>query len=156
MSRISSCPGAELVEKGASEPCSLRSGRRVFKPRDCRLRGERCPALGTATDRELQKRIVPEPVEVVAVLVAASDGEGARRDEFYHLVPDAALVAGIGHRFGKPPTHARSSLSLAQQQQARVGGLVAAVEIDCEFLAADGWQIEGKRRIVGHGGCGVA
>jgi len=45
-------------------------------------------------------------------------------------------------------------LSLPQQQQARVGGPVAAVEIHCEFLAADGWQVEGKQRIVGHGGCG--
>jgi hypothetical protein len=23
------------------------------------------------------------------------------------------------------------------------------------FLAADGWKIKGKQRIVGHGGCGV-
>jgi hypothetical protein len=35
-------------------------------------------------------------------------------------------------------------LSLPQQQQARVGGPVAAVEIHCEFLEADGWQVEGK------------
>jgi hypothetical protein len=31
----------------------------------------------------------------------------------------------------------------------------AAVKIDCEFLAADSWQVEGKQRIVGHGGCGA-
>ena len=35
-----------------------------------------------------------------------------------------------------------------------VGGLIAAVEIDCELLGVDGWQIEGKRRSVDHG-CGV-
>jgi hypothetical protein len=33
--------------------------------------------------------------------------------------------------------------------------LVAAVKINCEFLAADRWRVEGKRRIVGHGGCGA-
>jgi len=33
---------------------------------------------------------------------------------------------------------------------------VPAVKIYCEFLAVDGWQVEGERRIVGHGGCGVA
>ena len=48
-----------------------------------------------------------------------------------------------------------SGAGLPQQQKAGVRGLVAAVKIDCEFLAADGWQIEGKRRIVGHGGCGA-
>jgi hypothetical protein len=33
--------------------------------------------------------------------------------------------------------------------------LIAAFEIDGEFLAADGGQIERKQRIVGHGGCGT-
>jgi hypothetical protein len=27
--------------------------------------------------------------------------------------------------------------------------------VRCEFPAADGWQVEGKRRIVGHDGCGA-
>jgi hypothetical protein len=35
-------------------------------------------------------------------------------------------------------------------------GLVAAVKIHCEFLAADRWQVEVKRRIGVHDGCGVA
>src|SRR6202011_2179514 len=42
-----------------------------------------------------------------------------------------------------------------QQQQTGIGRLVAAVKIYCEFLAADTWKVEGKRRIVGHGGCGA-
>src|SRR6266446_5950931 len=46
------------------------------------------------------------------------------------------------------------ALRLAQQQQTGIGGLGAAVKIYCEFLAADDWQVEGERRIVGHGGCG--
>jgi hypothetical protein len=33
--------------------------------------------------------------------------------------------------------------------------LIAALEIDGEFLAADGGQIEREQRIVGHGGCGT-
>jgi hypothetical protein len=33
--------------------------------------------------------------------------------------------------------------------------LVAAVKINCEFLAVDRWQVEGKRYSVGHGGCGA-
>jgi hypothetical protein len=32
--------------------------------------------------------------------------------------------------------------------------LVTAVKINCDFLAADGWKVKGKQRIVGHGGCG--
>jgi hypothetical protein len=33
--------------------------------------------------------------------------------------------------------------------------LVAAVKINCEFLTADRWKVEGKQRIVAHGGCGA-
>jgi hypothetical protein len=32
---------------------------------------------------------------------------------------------------------------------------MAAIKINCEFLAAYGWQVEGKQLIVGHGGCGA-
>jgi hypothetical protein len=70
-------------------------------------------------------------------------------------VPDAIRIAAIRHRIGKPPAHAELALRLSQQQQARIGRLVAAIKIDCEFLAANGWQVEGEQRIVGHGGCGA-
>ena len=56
---------------------------------------------------------------------------------------------------GEPPAHPELALRLPQQQQAAIRGLVAALKIYCEFLAADGWQVEGKRNIVGHGGCGA-
>jgi hypothetical protein len=45
---------------------------------------------------------------------------------------------------------------LSQQQHAPIGGLVAAFKINCEFLAANRWKVERKRRIVVHGGCGGA
>lgn len=48
-------------------------------------------------------------------------------------------------RSREPAAHAELGLSLPQQQQARVGRLVAAVKIHREFLAANGWQVEGKR-----------
>ncbi len=54
-------------------------------------------------------------------------------------VPDAGLVAPVGHGVGQPPAHAKPPLSLAQQEQTSVGGLVAALEINCELLALDGW-----------------
>jgi hypothetical protein len=53
---------------------------------------------------------------------------------------DAVGIAAVRHRSGEPPANAKPALSLPQQQQARVGGLIAAVEINCEVLAADGWQ----------------
>ena len=104
---------AALVDQGTGEPRRIRFSRRILQTRDRRLRGQRRSALGRPPDGKLQQRIVPQPVEVVAILVAAGDGEGARRDEFHHLVPDAGLVAPIGHGVGESPTDTEPPLRLA-------------------------------------------
>ena len=108
-----------------------------------------------AADRELQQRIVPQPVVVVAVLVAAGDGRGPRHHQLEHRVANAALVTVVGHRIGDPPAHAELPLGLANEQQPGVGRLLAALEIDCELLAPDGCQVELERDILHHGGCGA-
>jgi hypothetical protein len=80
---------------------------------------------------------VAQPVEVVSIFVAAGDRCGTRHHHFEHRVLDAVMVAPIGHRVRKPPAHPKLALRLSHQQQAAIGGLVATVKIDCEFLAAD-------------------
>jgi hypothetical protein len=114
------------------------------------------PVCGQAADGGLHERIVAQPVVVNGVLVSARDRHGASGHHLEHLMQDAVRVATVWHRSREPPAHAEPALRLPQQQQARVGGLVAAVKIHCEFLAVDGWQVEGKRRIGVHDGCGVA
>ena len=88
------------------------------------------------------------------VMISSRDASTVLSSSIW-LVPDAVGIAAIRHRFGKPPAHTELALRLPQQQQAAVRRLVAAVKINCEFLAADGWQVEGKRHIVGHSGCGA-
>ena len=113
------------------------------------------PGLRTAADRDLHERIVPQPVEIDGILVSARDRRHALRHHLEHGVQDAVRIAAIRHRFGKPPAHTELALCLPEQQQTGIGRLVAAVKIYCEFLASDTWKVEGKRRIVGHGGCGA-
>ena len=96
-----------------------------------------------------------QPIEVVSILVAAGNRRHPRHQHFEHRMSDATLIAPIRHGVRKPPAHTDRALRLSQQQEAAIGGLVAAVKINCEFLAADRWKVEGKRRIVGHGGCGA-
>ena len=120
---------------------------------DCEASG--APVVRTAADRDLHQRVMPQPVEVDGILVAARDRRDARHHHLENLVPDAARIAAIRHRIGKPPAHPELALRLPQQQQTAVRGLVAAVKINCEFLAPDRWQVEGKRCSVGHGGCGA-
>jgi hypothetical protein len=69
-------------------------------------------------------------------------------------VAHARRIAAIPQGISKARTNPNLLLSTAQQQQPRIARLAAAVEIDCEFLARDGWQSEGQRRSVGHG-CGA-
>src|SRR5277367_3099947 len=98
---------------------------------------------------------MPQPIEVVSILVAAGDRGHPCHQHFEHRMSDAALIAPIRHRAREPPAYAGRALHLSQQQEAAIGGLVAAVKINCEFLTADRWKVEGKQRIVGHGGCGA-
>ena len=133
----------------------LDPARRILQARDRRLRRQRLPALGTAADGELHQRIMPHPVEVVAVLAAAGDERGARRHQLEHLVLDTGLIPVVGHGLGEAFAHAVTALRLTQEDEAGVRGLVAAVEIDCELPGSDGWKIEGEECRFGQRGCGV-
>ena len=146
---------AGLVDQSGGEPRRLRLARRILQTTDRRLRGQRCAAVRAAADRELHQRIMPQPVEVDGILVAAGNRRDPRHHHLEHIVTDAARIAPIRHRIGKPPAHPELALRLPQQQQTAIRRLVAAVKINCEFLAMDRWQVEGKQRIVGHDGCGA-
>ena len=147
--------GAELVNESCTQPRRLGLARRILEAGDGRLRRQCFAALWTAPDRKLHQRIVAQPIEVDSILVAAGDRRHPRHQHFEHRVSDTSLIATIGHRLRKPPAHTERALRLAQQQQAAIGRLIAALKINCEFLAADGWKAKGKQHIVIHGGCGA-
>ena len=137
---------AGLVDQRGGEPRRLRLARRILQTADRRLRGQRRAAVRTAADRDLHQRIMPQPVEVDGILVAAGNRRDARHHHLEHLVPDAARIAAIRHRIGKPPAHPELALRLPQQQQTAIRRLIAAVKIDCEFLAIG--QMAGRREAV--------
>ena len=145
---------AGLVDQRGGEPRCLCLARRILQTADRRLRGQRRPGGRTAADRNLHQRIMPQPVEVDGILVAARNRRDPRHHHLEHLVLDAARVAPIRHRSSKPRAHPKPALRLSQQQQATIRRLIAAVKINCEFLASDRWKVKRKQRIVVHGGCG--
>jgi hypothetical protein len=147
--------GAELVNESCTQPRRLGLAWRILKARDGRLRGQRFAALRTAPNRKLHQGIMPQPVEVDGIFIAAGDRRDTRHHHFEYRVSDAVRIAAIRHRVRKPPAHTERALRFSQQQQATIGGLVAAIKINCEFLAADRWKVKGKQRIVTHGGCGA-
>jgi hypothetical protein len=99
------------------------------------LWGQRFAALWTTPNSELHQRIMAQPIEVVGILVAAGDRRHPRHQHFEHRMSDATLIAPIRHGVRKPPAYTDQALRLSQQQEAAIGGLVAAVKINCEFLS---------------------
>ena len=97
--------GAELVNESCTQPRRLGLARCILKAGDGRLRGQRSAALWTAPNRKLHQRIMPQPIEVVSILVAARDRRYPRHQHFEHRVSDAIRIAPIRHGVRKPPAH---------------------------------------------------
>ena len=73
----------------------------VLGPRQRRLRAQVQPAVGQPTAGELEGRIVTQPVEIIAVLVAAGDRQDAGANNIGHAVRDPGWVARIKDHRGK-------------------------------------------------------
>ncbi len=72
----------------------------VLQSRDGRLARQAGAALGRAFAGDLQHRVVAERIEVVGVLVAAVDGDHARRHHIGVTVRDEQPIARLGQRCG--------------------------------------------------------
>jgi len=141
----------EMIDERTGEPRRVRLRRRILEAADGRLRGERAARFRAAADRHLHRWIVAQRVVVDAVLVAAADADDARADDLAQLMDEARRVAPVAQSRCHPRDDAEPLLGSPEQQHAGVRRLVATVEIDCELLPGDGWQIEGKRDSLRHG-----
>jgi hypothetical protein len=102
---------AGLIDESRGEPRRLRPARRILQTTDRRLRGQWRAACRTATNRDLHEWIVPQPVEVDGILVAAGDRRDARHHHLEHrqaartpraCAPNAAATADRRLRTGCP------------------------------------------------------
>ena len=128
--------GAVQPDHGAGHAQQGAHVRQVLEPRDGRLRAER-GAVGQPLERELEDRVVPQAVGVVAVLVAGGDHQHAEAQDVGEAVPDPLRRARIVDAGGEAVGDAEPALDLAQRQQAAVGGELPAVEAGDERLAGD-------------------
>jgi hypothetical protein len=110
---------AELVNESCTQPRRLGLARRILKATDGRLRGQRPAALRTAPNRKLHQRIMTQPIEVVSILVAASNRRYPRDHHFEHLVSDAIRIAPIRHGVRKPPAHTEHALPFPEAAAGR-------------------------------------
>ena len=104
---------------------------------------------------ELEERIVPQAVGIVAVLVAGGDHQQAETQDLGEAVLDAFWRARIVDAGGETPRHAEARLDLTQRQQAAIGRERSTVEAGDDRLAGDRCQARQGQRSVCVGGHGV-
>ena len=84
-------------------------------------------------------------IEVVGILVAAGDGEHAGAQDVGDAVRHQQRIARIGDHRRQPVGDPETPLGRGQQHHAAVGGDAPAIEGGGDFLAVDGWKLNGSR-----------
>ncbi len=142
------------VHQGVGEPDHVAQAWSVFQPRQGGLRAQVDPGVGQPAAGELEGGVGAQGVEIVGVLVAAADGEEARPDHVGEAVGDAGRISAVRDQAGQPFGDPEAPLRQRQQYDATIRGEATAVERGCDFLPSNGWKVEGRDRIVDHGGRG--
>ena len=153
-SRGGGIAGAIKVDQHAAEPDNLAQGRGVFPARQRGLRAQIAAAAGQASASQLERGVLAQMVQIVAVLEAAGDGEDAGAQDGAERVGNQKRVARIGNHFGQLVRQPQPLPGLARKHHPGVRGDAPAIEGGSDFLARDGWKREREQAIVGHGGCG--
>lgn len=128
---------AEQIDHRQPHARQLAPRWRILKPRQGWLRHQIATALGQAPTGQLERRIEAQHVEVVAILVAAGDGEHARPDHVGVRMGRAGRSARVGQATGKARSKTEPFLDPAQQQHAAVGRQPAAVKTGAQLLVCD-------------------
>jgi hypothetical protein len=88
-------------------------------------------------ERQLEDRVMPKAVGVIAVLVAGRDHQHAKAQDVRDAVPDPLGSARVLDAGREPLRNAEPALDLAQRQQATVRGELPSVEAGDDGEAGD-------------------
>src|SRR6266540_1790150 len=103
---------------------------RILQPRERRLRPERRAAVGRD---HLKRRIVPQPVGVIDVLIPGGDLVEALAHERVQVVRDVPRVPRVGDTIDDIRGEPELLIEFSDEHQAGIGRECAACEIDNEF-----------------------
>ena len=143
-----------LIDQSIGQTDGIAQGRGVLQPGEGRLRRQIRTRFRQVPAGELERRISAQRAEIVAILIAARDGEDAGADHVCDRVRHAAWSAPIRDETGEPLGDPEPALGLGQEHDATVRRQAPAIESGGDLLAANGWKRERCGCIVRHGGCG--
>ena len=132
-----------------------RIARGILQAGEGRLRGQIRPRLRQVPAGELERRISAQRAEVVAILIAARDGEDAGADHVRHSMPDAGWMRRSGmkpaSRSAIPSRRSAWARSMTPPSDDKRPPSKAAVI----FLRQTAGNGNVGSCIVRHGGCGT-
>ena len=129
---------AEEIDHRKPHARQIAPGGCVLQARQAGLAHQVIAALGQPPAGQLEGRIEAQEIQVVAVLVAAGNGEEPRADHLVIAVTHPRRVAPIGQARGQGSGDRQALLDLAQEQDTAVGGHLPAIETGQQVLAANG------------------
>jgi hypothetical protein len=110
------------VDERVSKTDDLPQCRCVLPARDGRLRAQVPAGVGQASARQLEGRVPAQPVEVVAIRVAAPDRQHAGAQHIGDCVPDVRGIARVGNKSRECLSNSAPAIGKCQQHHAAVRG----------------------------------
>ncbi|MCW1985119.1 UNVERIFIED_ORG: hypothetical protein M2348_000851 [Sphingomonas sp. R1F5B] len=130
-------------------------GRRILPPAHRWLAGKSRARSRQLAQRQTETRIVAQGVEIIGILIAASNREHAGTQDVIEAMDHPRRVTRIGNASCKPLADPHCTFSLRQQQHATIRGEPATIKRGGHFLARHCWESEWACAIDVHGGCGL-
>ena len=112
--------------------------RRVLQPRQGWLAHQVIAAFRQPPAGQLKGRVDAQGIKIVAILIAAGDGEHPRPDHVGVAVSRTPRIAFVLNARCQQLGQAEAALDLAQQQNAAIRRQPPAVKPGAQFLARDG------------------
>jgi hypothetical protein len=109
--------------------------RRVLPARNGRLRAEVPAGGGQASACQLEGRIVAQPVEVIAIGIAAADRQHAGSQHISDRVRDVQRITPVSNVSSKCIGDFPAAIGQREQHHTAIRGQPASVEHRCDFLA---------------------
>ena len=154
LARRAGVAGAIEIDHGVAHGRHLVPGRRILPARHGWLRAQILAAVRQAPTGQLEAGIAAQVIEIVAVLIAAGDGEDAGAQDVGDAMCDEIGIARVGDQSGQLVGDAKAPLGGGEKHHPAIGGEAPAIERGDDFLARNGWEMERQEAIFGHGGCG--
>ena len=120
-SRRSCVAGAVEIDHHPHQADQIAQVRCILPARDGRLRAQVPAAIRQAATGQLERRIEPEPIEVVGVFAAAGNGEDAGAQNIGQQMDDPVRIAPVGDYSGELVGDAQPPLRLRQQHDPAIG-----------------------------------